>query len=104
MVAAKNGKKADAFVQYCLSKLEKDNLDHYFYIQEGGSLIDEETSEQFTSLDSLLHQVNEDTDNQGVKMFYGDCTSKQNYETQLLDLVTHGLSMLQFRGSMLLKL
>lgn len=41
-----------------------------------GDLTEEEQAEYFTSYENLVETIDQDTENTGVMMFYGDVSSK----------------------------
>lgn len=88
--------KSDAFIDFCLQSLK--GSDYYFYMQSGKPIGDQFQSETFDEIASLIQTVEQDTDNTGVMMYYGDSKNSD----PLSELI-NALELLQLRGNMLLK-
>lgn len=102
VVASTNTSKADFFVDFC-KDLIKDK-DCYFYMQSG-TLVDQ--SEGFDSLEQLIKVIEEDTENTGVMMYFGDARKRKRSQADFrADLLYHlivALQVLQKEGNLLLK-
>ena len=87
-----NSLKSDAFLQFCKDALGQ--KDCYFYIKSGQLL--ENQSETFDSVDALVSTIEEDTENFGVMMYFGDSSkSKLSLPDFRRELLNHVIDALQ---------